>query len=53
MTPFFASAIKLTNSGLFNEGVGGNMFAAQDLPGVGVDVTTADTLTVTWTITVG
>ena len=48
----------ITQSGLFDSGAGGgesnNMFSARDIPGqsgTGLEVSNADTLSVTWTIT--
>lgn len=42
----------ITQSGLFDSLAGGNMFSARDIPGLpGIRVTNADTLSVTWTIT--
>ena len=44
----------ITQSGLFDSAAGGNMFSARDIPGqggTGLGVTRADTLSVTWTIT--
>ena len=48
----------ITQSGLFDSDVGGtnNMFSVRDIPGqsgTGLAVTNADTLSVTWTITLG
>jgi hypothetical protein len=43
----------ITQSGLFDSTTGGNMFSIRDIPpvGTGLAVTNADTLSVTWTIT--
>ncbi len=44
----------ITQSGLFDSAAGGNMFSIRDIPGqsgTGLAVTNADTLSVTWTIT--
>ena len=45
----------VTQSGLFDSAVGGsnNMFSIRDIPpvGTGLTVTNADTLSITWTIT--
>ena len=44
----------ITQSGLFDSAAGGNMFSVRDIPGqggTGLAVTNADTLSVTWTIT--
>ena len=45
----------VTQSGLFDASTGGNMFSIRDIPpvGTGLPVTEADTLSVTWTITLG
>jgi len=45
----------ITQSGLFDSAAGGNMFSIRDIPpvGTGLTVTEADTLSVTWTITLG
>jgi len=45
----------VTQSGLFDSATGGNMFSIRDIPpvGTGLPVTEADTLSVTWTITLG
>ncbi len=45
----------ITQSGLFDSATGGNMFSIRDIPpvGTGLAVTNADTLSVTWTITLG
>jgi len=48
------SGTKITQSGLFDSAAGGNMFSIRDIPGVdgtGLGVLNADTLSVTWTIT--
>lgn len=57
-TPFtfteFPSGTSITQSGLFDQLVGGNMFSIRDIPGpsgTGLPVTSTDTLSVTWTIT--
>ena len=45
----------VTQSGLFDSATGGNMFSIRDIPptATGLQVTEADTLSVTWTITLG
>jgi hypothetical protein len=49
------SGTSITQSGLFDQGTfGGNMFSIRDIPGptgTGLPVTSTDTLSVTWTIT--
>ena len=48
------SGTVITQSGLFDNAAGGNMFSIRDIPGqsgTGLAVTNADTLSVTWTIT--
>ncbi len=48
------SGTKITQSGLFDSAAGGNMFSIRDIPGIdgtGLGVLNADTLSVTWTIT--
>ena len=49
------SGTSITQSGLFDQGtLGGNMFSIRDIPGptgTGLPVTSTDTLSVTWTIT--
>lgn len=57
-TPFafteLTSGTSITQSGLFDQAVGGNMFSIRDIPGptgTGLPVTSTDTLSVTWTIT--
>jgi len=58
-TPFaftdLPSGTSITQSGLFDQGtLGGNMFSIRDIPGptsTGLPVTSTDTLSVTWTIT--
>ena len=58
-TPFtftdLPSGTSITQSGLFDQPtLGGNMFAIRDIPGpsgTGLPVTSTDTLSVTWTIT--
>lgn len=59
-TPFtfteLTSGTSITQSGLFDQGtLGGNMFSIRDIPGPtgtgGLPVTSTDTLSVTWTIT--
>ena len=48
------SGTTVTQSGLFDSNAGGNMFSIRDIPGqsgTGLAVTNADTLSVTWTIT--
>ena len=58
-TPFtftdLPSGTSITQSGLFDQPtIGGNMFAIRDIPGpsgTGLPVTSTDTLSVTWTIT--
>lgn len=53
-TPFTFTSISSTTvkqSGLFDAGTNGNMFAMKD--SLGIDVTFADTLSVTWDITLG
>ncbi len=58
-TPFtfieLTSGTSITQSGLFDQGtLGGNMFSIRDIPGptgTGLPVTSTDTLSVTWTIT--
>lgn len=48
------SGTKITQSGLFDDPTVGNMFSIRDIPGVdgsGLGVLNADTLSVTWTIT--
>ena len=48
------SGTVVTQSGLFDSAAGGNMFSIRDIPGqsgTGLAVTNADTLSVTWTIT--
>jgi hypothetical protein len=57
-TPFaftdLPSGTSITQSGLFDQAIGGNMFSIRDIPGptgTGLPVTSTDTLSVTWTIT--
>jgi len=55
-TDLGSAGTTITESGLFDSAVGGsnNMFSARDIPGTGgtgLAVTNADTLSVTWTIT--
>ena len=52
-TDLGSAGTTITQSGLFDSAVGGsnNMFSARDISGTGVAVTNADTLSVTWTIT--
>ncbi len=53
-TDLGTSGTKITQSGLFDSAAGGNMFSIRDIPGIdgsGLGVLTADTLSVTWTIT--
>lgn len=48
------SGTSITQSGLFDQSSGGNMFSIRDIPGptnTGLPVTSTDTLSVTWTIT--
>jgi len=48
------SGTVITQSGLFDSAAAGNMFSAKDVPGTtgsGLAVSNADTLSVTWTIT--
>jgi hypothetical protein len=48
------SGTSITQSGLFDQPSGGNMFSIRDIPGpsgTGLPVTSTDTLSVTWTIT--
>jgi hypothetical protein len=57
-TPFaftdLPSGTSITQSGLFDQAIGGNMFSIRDIPGptgTGLPLTSTDTLSVTWTIT--
>ena len=57
-TPFtftdLPSGTSITQSGLFDQAIGGNMFSIRDIPGptgTGLPVISTDTLSVTWTIT--